>query len=217
MSRAEDKAATLARLRKAGREVLVEAGVARASIQQIAARAGIATGSFYVHFESKAAFIDSLIEELNQGLVARMLTVLMQHPPPTPTVLIEQLAETVVEYWAENIDAIPLFADHLARNASEEILRIGTNLQSVAMVQRIIAAVPEIKLRTTPEFLVANLVAIWRASGLLASTYDAQRRAQTARDLAAATRALLVEFAPKALELDLRVLLASLSGGGAAV
>ena len=156
MSRAEDKAATLARLRKAGREVLVEAGVARASIQQIAARAGIATGSFYVHFESKAAFIDSLIEELNQGLVARMLTVLMQHPPPTPTVLIEQLAETVVEYWAENIDAIPLFADHLARNASEEILRIGTNLQSVAMVQRIIAAVREVLPRNAGNRIIAQ-------------------------------------------------------------
>jgi AcrR family transcriptional regulator len=211
MSRAEDKAATLARLRKTGREVLVEVGVAGASVQQIAARAGIATGSFYLHFPSKAAFVDSIVDELNQGLVQRMLGVLASLPQPTAPVLLDRLATAVIEYWAENIDAIPLFADHLARNASEEIMRIGTNKQSVGMVRRIIAAVPSIDLRTTPEFLVANIVALWRASGLLASTYDPPARARAARDLATATRALLIEFAPGALDLDLSTVLASLA------
>jgi AcrR family transcriptional regulator len=211
LSRAEDKAATLERLRKVGREVLVEVGVTGASVHQIAARAGIATGSFYLHFPSKAAFVDSIVAELNQGLVQRMLGVLSSVPQPTAPVLLDRLAVAVVEYWAENIDAIPLFADHLARNASEEILRIGTNKQSVGMVRRIIAAVPSVTLRTTPEFLVANIVALWRASGLLAFTFDAEARAQAARDLAAATRALLTEFAPGALDLDLSTLMASLA------
>jgi len=190
--------------------VLLEMGVSQASIQDITMRAGVATGTFYAHFPSKAAFVDSLVEELNHRLAEQVLTILNDPPLPPAPVLIRKIARAVVEYWAANIQAIPIFTDHLARHASEEILRIGTNKEAIAIVKSIVAAVPAIQLKSTPEFIVANIVAIWRASGMLGSTLDEAGRERLTEDLSATTELLIGQFAPALLTMDLNQIVEAL-------
>lgn len=208
--RAAAKERTLAKLREAGRAVLLEIGVAQASIQDITARAGVATGTFYAHFPSKAAFVDALVEELNHRLAEEVMAILNKPPLPPAPELLKQLAHAVVEYWAANIQAIPIFADHLARHANEEILRIGTNKEAIGIVKSIVASVPSLQLKTSPEFLVANIVAMWRASGMLASNLEPAERKRVARDLAQSTQVLLTQFAPAILDVDLNDVIAGL-------
>jgi AcrR family transcriptional regulator len=210
LSRAENKARTSKNLREAGQAALLELGVGNTSIQDIAARAGVSVGSFYLHYESKNALVDSLVADLNRGLVEVMMEELQ--PPLRPgRTIIAALANTVAEYWSRNIRSIPLFADHLARHANEEILRIGTNREAVEMVHKLVTVVPALKLRCTPEFLVAMLIAMWRAFGLLAGAQAPELRRQAVRDMILATESLLETMAPGLLDFDLNEVVEKLS------
>jgi AcrR family transcriptional regulator len=53
-------------------QVFAEAGVAGASVQQIAARAGVANGTFYVHFRTKEDVLASVAERLAVELCERI-------------------------------------------------------------------------------------------------------------------------------------------------
>ncbi|MFW5925323.1 MAG: TetR family transcriptional regulator [Myxococcota bacterium] len=57
-TRAAQKVRTRRRLLEAARHTFAEQGYARTTITDLARGAGVATGTFYVHFESKEAVVD---------------------------------------------------------------------------------------------------------------------------------------------------------------
>lgn len=59
---------TRAVLLTAAEEIFARRGLHRASVAQLAQRAGVATGTFYVHFESKEALFLALVEDLGARL-----------------------------------------------------------------------------------------------------------------------------------------------------
>lgn len=61
MSRVADPKAKITLLR-AAEEVFAEKGLAGAKVEEIARRAGISKGAFYLHFESKEAVLKQLVE-----------------------------------------------------------------------------------------------------------------------------------------------------------
>ncbi|MBS2020608.1 MAG: helix-turn-helix transcriptional regulator [Deltaproteobacteria bacterium] len=61
MSRVADPKAKITLLR-AAEEVFAERGVAGAKVEEIARRAGVSKGAFYLHFESKEAALEQLLE-----------------------------------------------------------------------------------------------------------------------------------------------------------
>lgn len=210
MLRAEKKAETLTKLRQAGREVLIELGVHATSTQDITKRAGVAVGTFYSHFASKDELVDSLVDEMNQGLASEMLAVFLMPPLPPPRQLVDKLAVVVVEYWAKQKRALVLLTDYLARHADEEMLRMGANKQAVAVARAVLSGLPKtVELKTSPEYLVAMLVAMWRAAGMFGSALGPAERERTASDLSKSTQAILDTFAPGVLELDPAVIVAA--------
>lgn len=66
MSRAADPKAKITILR-AAEEVFAERGVAGAKVEEIARRAGISKGAFYLHFESK----DAALRQIADGFLSR--------------------------------------------------------------------------------------------------------------------------------------------------
>jgi AcrR family transcriptional regulator len=64
---AQDKRAALL---EAAEAVFVERGITRATIDEITARAGVAKGTFYLYFSSKAEVVQALNDRLWQGHVA---------------------------------------------------------------------------------------------------------------------------------------------------
>lgn len=208
--RAEKKAETLTKLRQAGLDVLIELGVHATSTGDIAKRAGVAVGTFYTHFASKEELVDSLVDEMNKGLATEMLGVFLAPPLPPPRRLVDNLAVVVVEYWAKHARSLPLLTDYLARHADEEMLRMGANKQAVAVARTVLSSLPpSIRLKTSPEFLVAMLVAMWRAAGMFGSALDPAQRKRTAADLSKSTQSLLDVFAPGVLELESTTIVAS--------
>jgi AcrR family transcriptional regulator len=67
-------AATTAALVRAARELFAEQGFAATSRDQIAERAGVTRGALYHHFESKTAVAAAVVAELENELVARVVS-----------------------------------------------------------------------------------------------------------------------------------------------
>jgi AcrR family transcriptional regulator len=55
-------------LLRAGEELFGERSYWRTTVADICARAGIATGSFYAHFDSKAAIFTAVVRQINEDL-----------------------------------------------------------------------------------------------------------------------------------------------------
>jgi AcrR family transcriptional regulator len=69
------------RLLAAAEQLFGERSYRRTSVAQICTEAGIATGSFYAHFDSKAAIFASVLRQINADLRAAMREALMQAGP----------------------------------------------------------------------------------------------------------------------------------------
>ena len=67
-SRAERNQAVRQRLFDAAARIVGERGYAEASVARITAEAGVAQGTFYNHFASRQALLDSLLPELGQQM-----------------------------------------------------------------------------------------------------------------------------------------------------
>ncbi len=75
---AGDERAPAQRLLSAAEELFGERSYRRTSVAGICARAGIATGSFYAHFNSKADIFAAVIRQINADLRAAMRAALVQ-------------------------------------------------------------------------------------------------------------------------------------------
>lgn len=90
MAAVEDDRAALARAERrrqildAAKAVFAEAGYHEASINAIIERAGIARGTFYLYFQSKAAVFDALLELAMSDLRARITRIDIADPAAPP-------------------------------------------------------------------------------------------------------------------------------------
>lgn len=87
---ADDDRASLARAERkqqildAAKEVFAEAGYHDASINAIIDRAGIARGTFYLYFTSKAVVFDALLDQAMRELRARFTRIDVEDPAAPP-------------------------------------------------------------------------------------------------------------------------------------
>jgi AcrR family transcriptional regulator len=100
----EDRAATAraerrAQILAAAKEVFAEAGYHEASINAIIERAGIARGTFYLYFTSKAAVFDALLDEAMGALRKRITRIDIENPgAPPPQVQLRDGLVRVLDY-----------------------------------------------------------------------------------------------------------------------
>lgn len=73
-TQADRSATTRAALIKAGRELFADKGFAATSRDEIAERAGVTRGALYHHFESKTALAAAVVAQLEDELVARVVS-----------------------------------------------------------------------------------------------------------------------------------------------
>lgn len=98
-------------------------GYETCTVQQIAAAAGVATGTVYLHFASKDAILIALQDDFEQGLLQRFSDVadaVLAEEERTGTVVdhvetVNRLIDGVVSYCLDHRDASCVIARHLGR------------------------------------------------------------------------------------------------------
>ena len=191
-SRKQRKAATRRSLLEAGQRCLARRGYVDTQISDIAREAGVAHGTFYVHFKSKEALLEQLLAEFNDGLVQRLSTLDMAGIAESNDrleQLVQQMAHEFLGYWAEHRDFVRAVAQKTALGTSVESLRDGINPQTVRFLMAALTRLGTAAGAPLPdaELITHGLLALWMRVGLQALFNDSVALEQAERTLTALT------------------------------
>ena len=185
-SRAARKAETRARIRAAAAERFGELGYGGAGIGDIARAAGVAHGTFYVHYASKDAVLDELLAEFNERLAATLRPVVAAAAGRPLREVIGAMAEGFLAHWEGHRGLVTCLAERAAGGVSPEDLREGVNPPMVALVRAALAGAagpdgppPGVDL----ELATHGLLGLWLPVGLRVGLDAATERAAAVRTL----------------------------------
>lgn len=116
-------------LLRAATRVFRRTGLAEARIADITAEAGVAVGSFYLHFQSKEELLAGMKERFVDDAFERMASITAEVPHGDFLALLDRHTEAMVDYLFERADDILVFAQQGAtpeayRQTSEHERRI---------------------------------------------------------------------------------------------
>ena len=126
LSRREQKAATRITIKNAARRAFFELGYNRAGIADIARFAGVAHGTFYIHFANKGGLLDELLIEFNDGLAQRLQPILAAPGAPLADT-VRGTAEIFLDYWHAHQSFVECYAQRSAAGIDPTSLRDGVN------------------------------------------------------------------------------------------
>lgn len=164
-TRAAQKAATRHRLKQAGRDAFAAHGVAGANISHIAAAAGVAHGTFYVHFPDKHALLAELVDDLNEGLLAALAPRWAALPVADLPSLLRDTAERFLDHWLAHRELVGAAVQHLGATLPMRAATEGFNPATQG------ALVPWLRhllgdSGPKPELLAQALLSAWLRVGL---------------------------------------------------
>ena len=153
------KEATREALKGAAVEVFTEHGYAETTIGAITSTAGVAHGTFYVHFSGKDEVLEEVLQELNTALALQVGEVWAAAAPAGLAEQVRRAAETFLDYWEERRGFAAAYAEKLAAGTRLTQLRDGVNPPMVgfisAQLRQADTGLPNLELATQA------LLALW--------------------------------------------------------
>jgi len=99
----EDAELTRQRLIDAARQVFLQRGVSRTTVEHIAAAAGVTRGAVYWHFSNKTELFRAMREQVLLPLIDRMDDTLLVEGPEDPLARIERFLNGTVQFLSEDL------------------------------------------------------------------------------------------------------------------
>lgn len=187
--RAAQRAATRQSLLEAARRCFAERGFAGTHVAHISRAADVAHGTFYVHFPSKTAVLDALLEDFNARLRARVGAALVG--AGSLEVAVGAAARVFLETCNDDAPLVRALAERAAGGLALDALVGGINPPALALIRELLAP----RLTADEVELVAHgLLALWLRVALRVVFAEAELEA------AASTLATMTMGAVEALE-----------------
>lgn len=143
-------------------------GYATTSIGAITREAGVAHGTFYVHFKSKDALLDRLLAEFNAGLVERLAPVWSEPGlAPLPD-QIRASADAFLGYWTERRSFVEIFSQKVAEGITLTELQQGFSEPVIGLLSMHLQHLAQELGAPLPhaELVVQSVLAMWARVGL---------------------------------------------------
>ena len=99
----EDAELTRQRLIDAARQVFLQRGVSRTTVEHIAAAAGVTRGAVYWHFSNKTELFRAMREQVLLPLIDRMDDTLLVEGPEDPLARIERFLSGTIQFLSEDM------------------------------------------------------------------------------------------------------------------
>jgi AcrR family transcriptional regulator len=198
LDRNRRKAATRTALLEAGRRFVEERGAHATQVGDIARAAGVAHGTFYVHFASKDALLDELWAEFDSSLESKLEPLLATALSRPREAVLTEVATICLDHWAAHRGLLRALAERAAARSDLHLLRDGVSPSLAARVTKLLtdlgAGGPEMSL------VAQGLLGMWMRIGLLYVFADSERpsRDQAVRALVSSTIGVLDPLIPKA-------------------
>lgn len=168
LTRKEQKAATRQAIKEAALRCYAERGYDGTNIADIAKTAGVAQGTFYVHFPNKEAIVQEVHDEANAALIARLLPLWAGASAGNARELLTRTADTVLDFWSGHREDLELYGEKILPSLGFQRLRDGTYPPMQRFVaDRILAygVGPGVE-PADVELVVHGLLALWIRIGL---------------------------------------------------
>lgn len=162
------RAATRAALLEAGRRLVEEQGAQAAQVGNITRAAGVAHGTFYVHFNSKDDLLDELWAELDASLQQR-LQPLLDHALERPAAeVLADIAGTCLDHWMAHRGLLSALAERAAARSDLKLLRDGVSPTLSRLVTDVLVRTNEAR-GTDPSnaaLVAQGILGMWMRIGL---------------------------------------------------
>jgi len=205
-AREQNKERTRESLECAARAVFVRDGVPDAKVSDIVAAAGVAHGTFYVHFKNKAEVADRLIVAFNREHGRRLVAAAIRHLSQGARAVIRAQAREHIAYWREQADFFPVVVDHVARHTATEPLLLRNVSDDIASFADEVLASCNLTARVPTRELARIIVNLWRQAGLHVATDTEVGVEQSALALELSTIAIYDALAPGLTDISKRAL-----------
>ena len=191
-SRTTQKEATRQALKAAARQLFAAQGFSATQIGQITQAAGVAKGTFYVHFSDKDAVLEEMLDEFNEGFLAHIAPLLGEAPREDVPKLIEQLAVGFLEYWEANRAFIRFYSEKAAGGMSLDALQFGINPQMQSALRHLLTEIsPAHPSDADIDLVIQGLLSMWLRLGLQSLFNPAATRTAVTKTLVAMTTGAL--------------------------
>ncbi|MCG8671984.1 MAG: TetR/AcrR family transcriptional regulator [Pseudomonadales bacterium] len=137
-SRKQQKAATRATIKEVTRRLLDSKDISDITIGGIAKEAGVANGTFYVHFQSKEEVLKELFSDINLEVFNRLKNITSSSKPQPLEKLIKKAAGNFLDFWHDNQGLAKMYAQTFQDTSELETLRDGMNPMAVQLMAQLL-------------------------------------------------------------------------------
>lgn len=192
------KAETREHLLGVARDRFVAAGVAATSVSDITSAAGVAHGTFYVHFANKDEVVRLVLAEFNAAFAASVARSVRRGVDQPLESAVRKVAVAFLDYWRDNRALIHAVAEHLVGGVSLGDMRDGVNPPMVALLRGGLVALATRRGVADAELdvLCHGLLAMWLRIGLRYLFGPTISRKRAAAALVAMTTAAIDAVVP---------------------
>lgn len=188
------KCTTRSALLAASERCFARSGYAGTTIADITREAGVAHGTFYVHFESRSALLDVSLARFNEALSRELGRALSG-----PGDIADRIHEAATIFLArcdERRWLVVALAERAGAGVSAEALRDGVNPQVRALLRSLLAGM--IAEGVDAELVVSSLLALWLRVALQVALAERElERGVAVETLARMTIGVLGAVAPE--------------------
>ncbi len=166
--RHDQKQATRQALKDAALASFAANGWDATSVGTIARAAGVAHGTFYVHFDTKETLADELLADFNAALEARLRPIWAGAKGGTVESRVRRTAVAFLDHWHAERAFVRAYAQRLGGAPRLETLRDGVNPPAVQLVTALLESLVGSDARSAARVALASqgLLALWLRIGL---------------------------------------------------
>jgi AcrR family transcriptional regulator len=194
--RARQKAATRERLLAAARRCFERGGYRGTVVADIVREAGVAHGTFYVHFTGVEGVADALLESFNEGLARRLGPVLAAGGEGPLEGTLREAAGLFLGALDEDRSFVHFYAERASSGLPREALATGINPPALEAIAGALAARVGGEGRPRLDLVAHGLLALWLRVGLRYALLGDARREDAEDVLVRMTAGALSAFEP---------------------
>lgn len=189
------KAATRERLLEAARRCFERRGYSATVVADIVREAGVAHGTFYVHFSGVAAAADALLEGFNQSLASRLGPLLLEASPAGELEpIVRRAAGLFLDALDDDRALVRFYAERATSGLPPEALATGINPPALEAITAALVQRAERAGSARLALVAHGLLALWLRVGLRYALEGGVLRGDALEVLVALTTGALSSF-----------------------
>ncbi|MEO1173724.1 MAG: helix-turn-helix domain-containing protein, partial [Myxococcota bacterium] len=177
-------------------EVFSARGISNSKVADIVKAAGVAQGTFYVHFRTKGDVVDYVVRSFNHNHGTMLVKEAVRHLRHGAHAVIAAQSRAHIQMWRDHAKLFPLFVDHFARHSRDEPLLIRDVADVVAAFAEEVTRSGSVERRVPSREIARIIVTLWRQSGLHVARDQELSVDDAARTLELSTVAIYDALAP---------------------